>query len=67
MVIPLIFIFSSCREMLTITKSLVVKIQNLAVNQESRPVKLYPDMLNINASGSFMFCAEFLINLGDIL
>ena len=67
MVIPLISIFSSCREMLTITKNLVVKIQNLAVNQESRPVKLYPDMLNINASGSFMFSAEFLINLGDIL
>ena len=67
MVIPLISIFSSCREMLTITKNLVVKIQNLTVNQESWPVKFYPDMLNINASGCFMFSAEFLINLGDIL
>ena len=47
LIIPLIFIFLSCCEKAhMITKNSVVKIKNLVVNHESRPVKSNHDMYN---------------------
>ena len=42
LVIPMAFIFLSCREKVRATKNSVVKFQNFSVNHESQAVKSNP-------------------------